>query len=243
MEVSSARAASKVLKFFALALLCAFAVLTADYYFAFSQELSSLSKNLTITLFLKNSADESGIAADLESFDFARFVEYIDSAKAYEKAVEKNPFLKDVSVPGDTDSFQGYAVFVPSDIPTQDYLIFLKEELLNLKDADEVVFDPAVFEKYAEGLNVLRFYKSAGAIFALAVLFFFIVRSAFFLLSKEGKFLKLALQFGAYLLCAAGGFLILWSVCLFLNRELLISQYAVFAVIPIIAAIGIILKD
>ncbi|MDR1942015.1 MAG: hypothetical protein LBQ47_06790 [Endomicrobium sp.] len=237
-------AASKALKFCALAGICAFAVLFVNHYYALDLYAQQLYSQLAVTVFIDNNhKDYSKLCRDIEDSGILTLDEYVAAAQVYSKAVEKNPFLKDISVPSDAQSFQSYARFLPSVFPDSKYLSDIAKMLGSMEGVDEIVYDAAVFEKYARLKNALSFYKRIGLLFAIIIFMFFAAQSALYILKKEDKPKKAAANAAACLAACAIGFLCVWSVCVFFEHELVIDETAAFLIIFITSFFGIIFKD
>lgn len=241
---ASVKAASKVLKFAAIAIVSAFCVLAADHYYQIEKYTQSLIPKLDMTIFIdKNCEDDSEVCDAIEALGFVTINEYVNSEEAYSKAVEKNPFLKDISVPGDSDIFQSYIKAFPLDLPTEDYLVLARNAVSDIDNVHEIVFNPEKFKEYVRSKNLLNVCKMILMAFAIAMAVLLIVQSVLFVLQSEENSRKLVTNAIAYLLAASLGFVCAWSVCLFIQYPLIIDEIAAFYIIPLIASFGIILKD
>jgi len=244
MGSSSINVASKFLKFAALAVFCAFSVLIANHYYYIDSYAKKLSSELDMTVFIsKNCPDDAKVCGEIGALGFVAVDKYVSSQEAYFKAVEKNPFLKDISVPGDAGAFQSYVKVVPTKLPTDDYLVAARNAVAKVPDVSEVVFDPSRFKEYVQARDTLSFYQTFGLVFIIAVFVFFVVQSSLFIAAKEENARKLVTNFFAYLVAASAGFAGVWGTSVFLQYPLLIDQFAAFFLIPLTAALGIILKD
>jgi len=237
---------SKIIKFAALGIFCAFGVLLANYYYQFKDSADKLFSELAITVFMdKACKDGAEVRGAIEKLGFVRVGEYVPSDQAYAKAAEKNPFLKEISVPGDAGAFQSYVKIFPSQAPDDPYLASVLDAVSRIEGVDEIVFDSKLFKKYADMENVLYFYGIASAVFVLAVFMLFIMRSIIFAVEKEENTRKLVANIAAYLAAASAGFLGLWSACVFMQFPLFIGrgQAAVFMIIMLTAALGVVFKN
>ncbi len=244
MEKVSLKPFSKSLKFVALAVVSAAAVLLANHYYEIYEYEKQMSSQLSITVFIDKACQDGEQVCDaLNSLGLVSVGEYVSAESAYTKAIEKNPFLKEISVPGDTGYFQSYVKAFPSKLPTDEYLVIARNAMAEVKDVDEIVFDKDGFRQYVQAKNFLTFYRDFALIFALAIFFLFIVQSALFIAEKEQNYRKLITNVLAYLLAAAGGFLAVWCVCQYIQYPLLVGEKSIFLILSITAALGIIFKD
>jgi len=235
---------SKFVKFTALAVFCAFGVLIANHYYYIDSYAKKLSSELDITVFIsKNCPDDAKVCSAIDALGFVTIDKYVGSKDVYSKAIEKNPFLKDISVPGDMNSFQSYVKVVPKQLPTDDYLVATRYAIAKVPDVSEIVFDPSHFKEYVEAKDTLEFYRTFGLVFFAVFFVLFIVQSALFIVEKEENGRKFITNFLVYLASAAVGFAGVWTACVFTQYPLLIDQTAAFFLIPLTAALGIILKD
>ncbi|MDR0820424.1 MAG: hypothetical protein LBN19_02740 [Endomicrobium sp.] len=236
------KTASESLKLVAVASLCAFCILVSGHYYRIKDYAKILSENLNIVVFFdKNSADDAVIRGEIEATGLVSVKEYVNAAEAYSKAVEKNPFLKDISVPDAAKSVQSYALVAPKSIPYENFLSEMKSVLERISGIDEIVFDMPVFKHYAEIENLLLFYRKIFFVFAVIIFILFVFKCIFFVLEQKLDTRKIVANIFPYLLSSASGFLILWTVCICVRYPLLTDKIAIFSIIPFIAVLGVIL--
>ncbi|MDR1196384.1 MAG: hypothetical protein LBL00_07910 [Endomicrobium sp.] len=241
---SSINAASKILKFAAIAIVSAFCVLAANHYYGLEEYAQSLLPGLSLTIFIdKNAKDDSEVRAAIEALGVVSVDKYVASGEVYAKAVEKNPFLKDISVPEDKEIFQSYIKAFPLEFPTDDFIITARNALAGLENVNEIVFNPENFREYVKVKNTLSFYRAVLIAFGAVIIILLIVQCILFILQSEENSRKLIANFIAYLLSSSVGFTGVWSVCLFIQYPLIIDEIAAFCIIPLTAAFGIIFKD
>ena len=244
MSSSVVSAFSKTLKFAALAVFCAFSVLSVDHYYKIQDYAAQLSSKFNMIVFFdRDCKDDSKVCEEIESLGFVSVDEHIAAKDVYAKAVEKNPFLKEVSVPGDLQVFQSYAKVSPLDFPTEEFLVIARNSIMQIENVDEIVFDPSVFKEYTEVKNTAFLLRKTGFIFALVIFVLFIAQSVLFMLEKEENTRKYISNIIAYLIMSAIGFVAVWGVCVFIQYPLLLNENAAFFIIPLSAAIGIVFKD
>lgn len=241
---ASIKAASKVLKFAAITSVSAFCFLAANHYYQIEEYTQSLIPKLNLTVFIdKNCEDDAEVCDAIEALGFVTITEYISSEDVYAKAVEKNPFLRDISVPGDSEIFQSYIKASPAELPTEDFLVIARNAVAGVNNVEEIVFNPEHFREYVRSKNILTFYQKLFMIFGIIMLAFLIAQCVLFVIENEANTRKLITNSAAYLLASCAGFLLVWSICLFIQYPLLIDELAAFCIIPLTAAFGIIFKD
>jgi cell division transport system permease protein len=232
------KTASELLKLVAVASLCAFCILVSGHYYQIKNYAKTLSENLNIVVFFdKNSADDTAIRGEIEATGLVSVKEYINVAEAYSKAVEKNPFLKDISVPNAAKSVQSYVLVTPKSMPHKNFLSEMKSVLEKISGVDEVVFDMSIFKHYAEVENLLSFSRKIFFIFAVIVFILFVFKCIFFVLEQK----KIVINIFPYLLSSSAGFFILWTVCICMRQPLLADKIATFSIIPLITILGVVL--
>jgi cell division transport system permease protein len=236
------KTASELLKLAVVASLCAFCILVSGHYCRLKNYAKTLSENLNIVVFFeKNSTDDAVIREEIETTGLVSVKEYVNVAEAYSKAVEKNPFLKDISVPDAAKSVQSYVLVAPRSIPNKNFLSEMRSVLERISGVDEIVLDTSVFKHYAEIENLLSFYRKIFFIFAIFILILFVFKCTLFVLEQELDVRKIAANIFLYLLSSSTGFLILWTVCICSRHPLLFDKIAIFSIIPFTAVLGIIL--
>ncbi|MDR2426049.1 MAG: hypothetical protein LBD46_02545 [Endomicrobium sp.] len=240
---SSINVASKILKFATIVITSAFCVLAANHYYEIKKYSQSLLPGLVITIFIdKNAEDDAKVCEAIKSLGFVTIDEYAGSQEVYEKAVEKNPFLKDISVPRDSEIFQSYIKASPAALPTDDFLIEARNAIAELENVSEIVFNPENFQKYVRNEKLLAFYHGIFIIFAVIISVLLTAQSILFILQSEENSRKLITNCMAYLLSSSVGFIGMWSGCLFAQYPLIIDEIAAFYIIPFTAAFGIIFE-
>jgi cell division transport system permease protein len=242
------KTASRVLRLSSAAFLCASFVFAANRYY----EVKAVSENLfsqiqIIVFFDRQNRDCDKTVSEIEAQGLLNLAEYVPSEQAYSKAVEKNPFLKEVSVPQDANYFASYAVFSPADVPTAEYLTLMRAAVMQTEGVDDIVFNSAFCKEYVKTENDLLFYKSAAALFAIIMFAFFALQCLLIMLnrgerSKKTAAKRLLIEIGAYLISSSAGFVVFWGVCQFVQYPLLIGETAAFVIIALSSFLGIIFK-
>ncbi|MDR0823088.1 MAG: hypothetical protein LBN20_04845 [Endomicrobium sp.] len=236
--------AKKLIKFVVLALFSAFSVLLANHYYYLQNYALNLSSDINIVVFIdKASKDDAVICDAIEALGLVTIDEYVNSKDVYARAVEANPFLKDVVVPGSENSFQSYVKVSPKELPTEDYMADLRNELYKIDNIDDVIFDVSLFKHYAQIKASALFYQFASIVFAASIFVLLLFNILIGITAKEERMRNILSRFIAYMFSATAGFLIIWTVCLFYNYPLLLGQEAIFIIIPLTASLGILYKD
>ena len=96
---------SDTIKFLSIIFLSSFFILILNYYYQVESYVSSLYDELNIVVFFKNEVKDINVIAEEIAKKETLFVkEIVDSSQSYLKALERNPFLKDISSPDDVES-------------------------------------------------------------------------------------------------------------------------------------------
>ncbi|MDR3256548.1 MAG: hypothetical protein LBT18_02695 [Endomicrobium sp.] len=233
---------SNVVKLSVIAILCAFCILISNHYYQIKNYSVKLSKELNIIIFFdKNFKEDVSVNEAIEATGVVFLKEYVNAQEAYLKAVEKNPFLKDISISDAAKSIQAYAVVSPKSIPDEDFLSAMRTTLESIPGVDEIVFNMDVFKQYVEVENLLSFYRKIFFIFIIIIFVLFVFKCIFFIMESESSMKKLVINVFSYLLSSACGFLILWTVCVYVQHTLLLDDVAILSIIPFTASLGIVL--
>ncbi|MDR1926276.1 MAG: hypothetical protein LBQ13_01120, partial [Endomicrobium sp.] len=168
--------------------------------------------------------------------------EYVDASEAYLKAVEKNPFLKNIAVPNDViKSIQAYAVVTSIATPDENFLSEMRKSVEAITGVDEIVFDALVFKRYMEVVNLILLYRNVSSIFILATLILFIIRCVLYIWEQKLSRIKFAKNIFSYLIASTFGFLVIFVMCSYMQYTLSIDESAVLLIVVFTAAIGVIL--
>jgi cell division transport system permease protein len=232
---------SNAIKLFTIALLSIVFILSVNHYYQVKDYSVSLLKNLNVIVFFNsNMQDNESIKSELEISDLVSVKEYVNAADAYSKAIEKNPFLKSISVPDDAKSIQPYAVVTPKNVPYEDFLLEMRSSLEAVKDVDEIIFDISAFKHYVEIKNLLSFYHKVFFIFAVIIFALFIVKCVCEIVNQESGLRILIKDIFSYLMASSFGFIALWSICLYFQHMLFIEDKAILFVVFLAATFGVI---
>jgi cell division transport system permease protein len=235
---------SCAVKFVAVTLLCIFFIFTANHYYQIKDYAASLSRDLNIIIFFdKNAKEGKTIKNEIERIGLVSVKEYVDASEAYLKAVEKNPFLKNIAVPDDVKSIQAYAVVTSITTPDENFLSEMRKGLEGITGVDEIVFDASVFKRYVEVVNLILLYRNVSSIFILATLILFIIRCVLYIWEQKSSRIKFAKNAFTYLTAAAFGFLAIFMMCAYLKYTLSVDEHAVLLIVVFTAVIGIILDS
>jgi cell division transport system permease protein len=232
---------SGVVKFIAVALLCAFFILLTDHYYQINNYAVSLSKKLNIVVFFdKNTKEDKAIIAEVKkSTNLVSVKEYVNASLAYAKAIEKNPFLKNISVPSDGESIQAYAILYPISMPDKVFFSELSKNLKGVSCFDEIVFDASIFKQYVKIMNLIFLYKMVLLIFVLTVFVLFIIKCVLCILEQELNRKRFVKNILLYLVAAISGFFAVFVICTYVRYTLSISEPVILLVIMLAVTIGI----
>ncbi|MDR0485167.1 MAG: hypothetical protein LBH29_00390, partial [Elusimicrobiota bacterium] len=141
----------KLLKLSVIAAFCAFFLLIANHYYYLKDYAENLSNEANVIVFIdKASKDDAAVCDAIEALNLAVIDEYVHAKDVYAKAVEENPFLKDVSVQGMDSSFQSYVKISPKELPTEEFMADLRNQLYKIEYIDDVIFDAPLFKHYSQ---------------------------------------------------------------------------------------------
>jgi hypothetical protein len=231
-----------LIKFLALFFTCIFFILLINHFYQIKNYLLTLSNNLDIIIFFdKDLNDYEKIKEELESTSLVSFKKYVDAAEAYLIAIEKNPFLKDISASGDIKSIQAYAIVTPKLIPDETFIIEMEKSLENISNIEDIVFDSSSFKHYVKTKKNKLLYQKLFFLFGLVVLSLFAFKCAVVFAKKELSSRKLIEDILLYFLICVCASIVTWSICAFIQYTLLIDYVGVLCTISITTALGIIL--
>jgi cell division transport system permease protein len=235
------RTISELLKLSTLAFLVVFFIFIVNHYYQIKDYANTLSEGLNIFVFFDKNLKDKDNEKILENLnlDSSVFVkEYVNVAEAYNKTVQQNPFLRNISLPNDSKFLQAYAVVKPKSIPDNDFLIKIRNTIERITGVDEIIFDASDFIHYAKIQKQLSLYEKTFFVI-ISVFFVFLVLKFILIYIAGSDMLKKAKRFFLYLLTTALGFLLFWTVCKYINYSLLISETAVLLIIPFTCVLGI----
>ncbi|MCA6069728.1 MAG: hypothetical protein LE180_01185 [Endomicrobium sp.] len=239
-----AKTMSEVVKFCGVAFCCAFFILIVNHYCQLEDYALSLSKNLDVIVFFNNNEKEDAtIKSQLEMSNLVSVKEYVDASAAYLKAIEKNPFLKNISVHDDAKAIQAYAVLAPNSTPDENFLLEMRSSLGAIENVDEIVFDLSLFKQYVDIKNLILFYQKLFFIFATAICVLLIFKCISYVMSEESRCKILFKNIFSSLMASGFGFLVAWAICLYTQYSLCIGDKTILLVVLFTAMIGIILDN
>ncbi|MDR1122996.1 MAG: hypothetical protein LBL02_03145 [Endomicrobium sp.] len=234
---------SELLKLSTLVFLGAFFVFIINHYYQIKDYANTLSEGLNIFVFFdKNSKDENKVLEILNSENSILVKEYVNVVKVYSKIIEKNEFLSNVFLSSDLNDFkkylQAYVVVKPKSIPDNDFLIRIKSTIEGITGVDEVVFNASDFLHYAKIQKQLLLYKKMYFII-ISIFFVFLVLKFVLIYISRSSMLKKAKNFFLYLLSTSLGFLLFWTVCKYINCNLLIPKTTILLIISFTCVFGV----
>jgi hypothetical protein len=232
---------SELMKLSTLAFLGAFFIFIVNHYYQIKDYANTLSEGLNIFVFFdKNSKNENKILEILNSKSSIFVKEYVNVAKVYNKIIEKNQFLNNISLSNDLKkSLQAYAVVKPKLIPDNDFLIKIRSTIEGIDGVDEVVFNASDFLHYAKIQKQLLLYEKVYFII-ISVFFVFLVLKFILVYIVSSNMLKKVKRVFLYLLSTGLGFLLFWTVYKYINCSLLIPKTAVLLTISFTCILGVI---
>ncbi|MDR2676539.1 MAG: hypothetical protein LBC05_00765 [Endomicrobium sp.] len=243
-EKSKKELTSKALKLTVLALFSMFHVLLSNHYYQVKSYVSSMSNNINVIIFFnkKFNCSES-LVSKIEGTKLMLVKEYVDSEKAYLRAIKKNPFLKDViNIDNIEEIIQPYAVIVPKTTPNKKLISKIKNILSKFDAVDEVVFDELSFKHYVKIQNLSLFYIKIFKIFSIIIAILFILKCIFFVIEKSKSIWKLTIDIFTYVLISIISFIILWSIYTYMHYHLSICPMMLTSMVFFTIVLGIILE-
>lgn len=239
-----AKTMSNVVKLCGIAFCCAFFIFGANHYCQLKEYASSLSKNLDVIVFFNNDEKKDvAIKSKLEMSNLVSVKEYVGASAAYSKAVEKNPFLKNISVPDSVKTIQAYAIVGPNSMPDENFLLRMRSSLGAIADVDEIVFDISLFKQYVDIKNLISFYQKLFFIFATAICVLLIFKCISCVMSEKSRCKILFKNVFSSLMASAFGFLAVWAGCLYTQYSLCVDNKAILLIVSFTAMIGVILDS
>jgi cell division transport system permease protein len=242
--VKNEKAMFNWVKFAALIMLCVIFILVANHFCKIKDYAKLLSKDLNVIVFFDNDVKEwQGVKESLENTGFVLLKEYADKSKAYSKAIEANPFLKDVSAPDDIKSIEAYAIVIPKSTPDENFLLKMRNSLERVPNVSEIVFDASVFGQYVKIEKMLLSYHKIFFIFVTLIFVLFALKCVFFITREELNSKKLVKKMFEYTLASSVSFLATWIVCTFFKYPLSIGDVSVLCAMPFSAIVGVLLDE
>jgi cell division protein FtsX len=225
-------------------LLSALCILIMNHYYLMESESDELNSHLSIYVFLnKNVQDSDKVRADIDSLSLISIDEFVLSKEVYKRSVEKNPFLAEIAIPDASNAFQSYIVASPAQIPDEQYLKTLEEELYKIDGVDEMVFDREGFARYLNLSQNLQYYRLIIYIFSGIIALFFIIALILSFTDEDKSWKKFLISFAIYNAAAIVGFWGLWGVCQVIKYPFVVDQISSLIVIPFTSLLGIVLKE
>jgi cell division transport system permease protein len=232
------------IKFLSVIFLSSFFVLISNYYYQLQSYVLSLYDELNIVVFFKDNVKDINVLADeIKNVETVSIKELVDSSQSYLKALEKNPFLKDISTSDNMESIGSYAVILPQEVFDENYLLKIRNGIEAINGVDEVVFDSYSFNQYKKLKNLLILCEKTffSILIAFGILFIFKVIFSVFLQKVSLK--KIAQKFCFYFMAASIGFFVVWMLSMFSHCDLSMDKSLILLVIPFTTVFGLIFDN
>ncbi|MDR1417737.1 MAG: hypothetical protein LBI80_01025 [Endomicrobium sp.] len=239
-----AKVVFNTIKFLSVIFLSSFFVLISNYYYQVQSYVSSLYDDLNIVVFFKDSVkDINALAEKIKNVEILYIKELVDSTQSYLKALEKNPFLKDISTSDTIESIGSYAVVLPQEVFDEKYLLKIRNDIEAIDGVDEIVFDSYSFNQYKKLKNLLILCEKTFffIFFVFGILAVVKVISSIFL--QEVSLKKIVQKFCSYFMAASIGFFIVWMLSIFFQYDLSIDKSLILYMIPFAAIFGLIFDN
>ncbi|MDR0617775.1 MAG: hypothetical protein LBG23_03305 [Endomicrobium sp.] len=235
---------SDTIKFLSIIFLSSFFILILNYYYQVESYVSSLYDELNIVVFFKNEVKDINVIAEEIAKKETLFVkEIVDSSQSYLKALERNPFLKDISSPDDVESIGSYAIVLPKETFDENYLLEVRNHVEAINGVDEIVFDAYSFSQYRKLKNLLMLCQKTFFYFLIVVGVLFIFKIIFTVFVQESAIKKIVQKFCFYFMATSLGFFIIWMLSIFVQYDLSINKPRVLLVIPFVTIFGLIFDN
>ncbi|MDR1259995.1 MAG: hypothetical protein LBJ68_01270 [Endomicrobium sp.] len=237
--------AHKILKFFALAFFYIFCIFGVDHYYKIRDYASKLYDNVKIIVFFnKNFNDDLSLSVikKIKDTGLVDVKEYVTAQEACLRAIEKNPFLKNIVEENNFEIIQSYAVTVPKFIPNEKFLLNVKNMLNKIHAIDELVYDTFLFNNYVKIKNLLLFYMRVFFIFSIIIFILFILKCILFMIKKNKNTKKLISNIFLYLLVSIFSYVVLLIICFYMHYPLSICMTSIGVIIFFTTAFEIILR-
>jgi cell division transport system permease protein len=203
--------------------------------------VSFLYDDLNIIVFFKNDVkDINSLAEKIKTVETLSIKELVDSTQSYLKALEKNPFLKDIST---SESIGSYAVILPQEVFDENYLLKIRNGIEAIDGVDEVVFDSYSFNQYRKLKNLLILCQKTFISFFIVFGALFILKVIFAVFLQEVNFKKIVQKFCFYFMAASIGFFVVWMLSIFFQCNLSMDKSLILLVIPFTAVFGLIFDN
>jgi cell division transport system permease protein len=204
-----------------------------------------LLKDLNIFIFFDKDFEDDASHVDklIQATGILVVKEYVNAQNAYLKAVEKNPFLKNIFVPGIPKSIQTYVVVSPKYTPNEKFLSSIRSTLEKIHGVDEVVFNAKAFKEYVKIENLLMFYKKIFLIFFTLIVVLAVYKCVFFTAIHSSSVRKIITNISSCVVSSLCGFFVFWIVCIYAQYPLLVDRIVVLLlIIPFIVSVGVLLE-
>ncbi|MCL2389453.1 MAG: hypothetical protein FWC85_03615 [Elusimicrobia bacterium] len=221
---------SNALGVLAAVTLGAFLFFVANHYYDGVIYKYSLKPNLEATVFFVRGSEggEEVCAFIEEEASTIRVLEYISAEYAFTRAVEIHPYLAEFSAIA--DSLQAFAVL---SLTSKEDIELLKFLISNIENVDEIVYNPAIFERHYQLYKTLKLLEEVFFVLMLLGGGFFIVKSILFFMG-EGNIKQYALNLGAAGLACFGGYaMLLLTMLIFKEQAFLVHEDMLTTIVPV----------
>jgi cell division transport system permease protein len=232
------------IRFLSIIFLSSFFILILNYYYQVESYVSSLYDELNIVVFFKNDIKDINVISDEIAKKETLFVkEIVDSSQSYLKAVERNPFLKDISTIDDVESIGSYAIVLPKETFDENYLLEVRNNIEAIDGVDEIVFDAYSFNQYRKLKNLLMLCQKTFFYFFIVVGVLVVFKIIFTIFVQESAIKKIVRKFCFYFMATSLGFFIIWMLSIFVQYDLSVNKPLILFVIPFVTVFGLIFDN
>ncbi|MFA6614282.1 MAG: hypothetical protein WCS83_05835, partial [Endomicrobiia bacterium] len=168
-------------------------------------------------------------------------VEYIDANKSYNKAVELNPELVNIT-PENTISYPCYVLVNNVSAVNMQQLEEIKTEISSIVFVKDVVYDVKAFELFFNNINLLLNYEKIFYYISFFIVIVFFSKLILFILKKKFREIIYEILYGCF--SALFGYVIICICAAMIHNSIFILDWHIlFILIPFGAIISFMMKE
>lgn len=232
---------SKILKILVLTALMASFSFIIQYYINLKSDNIKMSEDLKIAIFVDSNTEESVAISEVNKFFHFNIVDYVDANKSYDKVVELNPELVNIT-PGDTISYPCYILVNNVSALNIQQLEEIKAEISSIIFVKDFVYDVKAFELFFKNINLLLNYEKIFYSISFFVVIVFLCKILLFVLKKRFKEIVYEILYGS--LSALFGYVIICICAAMIHNTIFILDWHIlFVLVPLGAIISFMMKE
>ncbi|MDD2524410.1 MAG: hypothetical protein PHG84_04125 [Endomicrobiaceae bacterium] len=232
---------SKILKILVLTALMASFSFIIQYYLNLKSDNIKILEDLKIAIFVDSNTEESVVLSEINKFFYFNIVEYIDANKSYNKAVELNPELVNIT-PENTISYPCYVLVNNVSAVNMQQLEEIKTEISSIVFVKDVVYDVKAFELFFNNINLLLNYEKIFYYISFFIVIVFFSKLILFILKKKFREIIYEILYGCF--SALFGYVIICICAAMIHNSIFILDWHIlFILIPFGAIISFMMKE